>query len=64
MYKPLFLFCVLSLLGACAEMKNAGHDIGHTAKTVTTEIGHGTRDAVKEVGKGTKRVIDAAKDDK
>jgi len=47
------------LLSSCAEIKEAGRTIGHTARNVTREIGHGTRDAVKEIGHGTQRVVDS-----
>ena len=50
-----------SLLGGCADIKEAGRTVGHTTRDVareighttpgvTREIGHGTRDAVKQVG--------------
>ena len=48
---------IYSLLGACAEFKQAGRTIGHTSRDVAREIGHGTRDAAKVIGKGTKRVV-------
>jgi len=47
------------LLSSCAEFKEAGRTIGHTARNVTREIGHGTRDAAKEIGHGTRRVVDS-----
>lgn len=39
-----------SLLGGCADIKEAGRTVGHTTRDVTREIGHGTRDTVKKVG--------------
>lgn len=53
---------------SCAEVKQAGRDIGHgtrdatkaighATRDATKEIGHGTRDAVKEVGKETKQIL-------
>lgn len=51
------------LLTSCAEMKEAGTTIGHTARDVTKEIGHGTVKAVKAVGKGTKRVVESIKEE-
>ena len=48
---------VSSLIFACAEIKEAGQSIGHTAKNVTTDIGHGSRDTVQAIGRGTKRVV-------
>ena len=54
------LIVICSLLGACAEFKQAGRTIGHTSRDVAREIGHGTRDAAKVIGKGTKRVVTEA----
>jgi predicted small secreted protein len=53
----LTIMAVSCLLSACAEVKVAGHTIGHTTKNVTQDIGHGSRDTVKVLGKGTKRVV-------
>lgn len=47
------------LLTSCAEFKEAGRTIGHTARNVTREIGHGTRDAAREIGHGTRRVVNS-----
>jgi len=33
-----------SLLGGCADIKEAGRTVGHTTRDVTREIGHTTRD--------------------
>jgi hypothetical protein len=56
-YLVLILLTAVSLLGACAEIKNTGKTIGHTTRNVTKEIGHGTRDVTKEIGHGTRRVV-------
>ena len=58
-----FFTCVamLCLLAACAEFKEAGRAIGHTAKNVTTDIGHGSRDTFQAIGRGTKRVVKSLK---
>ncbi|GIU48162.1 hypothetical protein TUM4438_28930 [Shewanella sairae] len=42
------LLCSLAISG-CAELKEAGRQIGSTTKEVTTDIGHASRDAVKSV---------------
>jgi hypothetical protein len=59
--KLLALFVIFSTgsLLSCAEFKEAGRTIGHTARNVTREIGHGTRDAAKEIGHGTRRVVNS-----
>ena len=53
------LIIVSTGLVSCAEFKEAGRTIGHTARNVTREIGHGTRDAAREIGHGTKRVVNS-----
>ncbi len=36
-------------LTGCAEMKQAGKDIGHATRDTTKAVGHASRDAVKSV---------------
>jgi len=55
----LLILLSIGLLTSCAEFKEAGRTIGHTARNVTREIGHGTRDAAKEIGHGTRRVVNS-----
>jgi hypothetical protein len=55
----LLILLSVGLLTSCAEFKEAGRTIGHTARNVTREIGHGTRDAAKEIGHGTRRVVNS-----
>lgn len=43
---------------ACADVKSAGRQIGHTTRDVSRDVGHATRDAAKTVGHTTR---DAAK---
>lgn len=42
------------VLFSCAEMKQAGRDIGHGTRDLTRTIGHGTRDITREIGHGTR----------
>jgi len=60
-FTKLFALLIIFSTGlvSCAEFKEAGRTIGHTARNVTREIGHGTRDAAKEIGHGTKRVVNS-----
>jgi len=44
---------------SCAEIKQAGRDIGHGTRDLTRAIGHGTRDVAKSIGHGAR---DAAKE--
>ena len=46
-----------ALIGACAELKQAGRTVGHASRDVAKEIGHASRDVAKEITRGTKRVI-------
>ncbi|MBB3169386.1 hypothetical protein [Simiduia aestuariiviva] len=48
----------ISLLSACAELKDTGKTIGHGTKDVATAIGHASRDTVKAVGRNTKKVVE------
>ena len=57
------LLATSCLMSACAEMKDAGQTIGHTARNVTREIGHGSREVAKAVGKGAKRVVIAVQEE-
>lgn len=57
------LLVISCLVSACAEMKDAGRTIGHTARNVTREIGHGSREVAKAVGKGAKKVVTAVQEE-
>ena len=46
-----------SLLGGCADIKEAGRTVGHTTRDVTREIGHTTRDVTREIGHGTRDAV-------
>ncbi|CAJ1880003.1 hypothetical protein [Aeromonas dhakensis] len=46
-----------SLLGGCADIKEAGRTVGHTTRNVTREIGHTTRDVTREIGHGTRDTV-------
>ncbi|MFV0450547.1 MAG: hypothetical protein ACK5MF_19265 [Vibrio sp.] len=47
------LFTTLLLLG-CAELKQAGKDVGHATRDAATAIGHATRDTTKAIGHATR----------
>lgn len=53
------LIVVLSSLifSACAELKEAGRDIGHGTRDAAKAIGHGTRDATKAIGHATRDAV-------
>ena len=67
-----FLLVVSALVPfSCAEVKQAGKDIGHGtrdvtkavgkgARDVTRAIGHGARDATKAVGKEIKKATSSS----
>ncbi|WAF91526.1 hypothetical protein NRZ28_04640 [Aeromonas hydrophila] len=46
-----------SLLGGCADIKEAGRTVGHTTRNVTREIGHTTRDVTREIGHCTRDTV-------
>ncbi|GIU33894.1 hypothetical protein L2719_17885 [Shewanella schlegeliana] len=47
----------------CAELKDAGRQIGHTTKEVTTDIGHATRDTTKAIGHASRDAVKSVKED-
>lgn len=51
------LLASIFVLLACAEIKQAGRDIGHGTRDATKAIGHGTRDAAKAIGHGTRDAV-------
>ncbi|MCG9731883.1 hypothetical protein L1D44_19020 [Shewanella sp. Isolate13] len=56
------LFCSLIITG-CAELKDAGRQIGHTTKEVTTDIGHATRDTTRAIGHASRDAVNSVKED-
>lgn len=52
---------VVTFIVSCADLKQAGREIGHTTKEVTTEIGHTSRDVVKAIGEESKKVAENIK---
>jgi hypothetical protein len=56
-FVALLILFSAGLLSSCAEFKDAGRTIGHTARNVTWEIGHGSRDVAKDIGYGTRRGV-------
>lgn len=51
--KIVLLAILASMLpSGCAQMKEAGRTIGHTARDVSRTIGHGARDVVHDIGDG------------
>jgi len=45
------------VFSACAELKEAGRDIGHGTRDAAKAIGHGTRDATKAIGHATRDAV-------
>ena len=56
------LLCSLVITG-CAELKDAGRQIGDTTKEVTTDIGHATRDTTRAIGHASRDAVNSAKQD-
>lgn len=53
----------MTTLSACAELKNAGRQIGDTTKEVTTSIGHASRDTTRAIGHASSDAVNSVKDD-
>lgn len=56
------LLCSLVITG-CAELKDAGRQIGDTTKEVTTDIGHATRDTTRAIGHASRDAVKSVKQD-
>ncbi|MFV0446855.1 MAG: hypothetical protein ACK5MF_00040 [Vibrio sp.] len=56
------LFATLLLLG-CAELKQAGRDVGHATRDAATAIGHATRDTTKAIGHASRDAVTDIHDD-
>ncbi|MBY8216388.1 hypothetical protein KW517_20595 [Vibrio fluvialis] len=54
---------VLLTMAGCAEMKQAGTDVGHATRDAATAIGHATRDTTKAIGHATRDAVNSVKDD-
>ncbi|WP_038175607.1 hypothetical protein [Vibrio pacinii] len=52
----------LSVSG-CAELKQAGTEIGHATRDAGTAIGHATRDTTKAIGHASRDAVNSVKDD-
>lgn len=46
-----------SLLTACADLKEAGKEIGHGTRDAAKAIGHGTRDVTKAIGHASRDAV-------
>ena len=55
--KSFLCFVAIFSLVSCVKLKEAGKDVGHATKDVTTKIGHASRDTVKTIGKETKKTV-------
>ncbi|EGA68285.1 hypothetical protein VISI1226_18466 [Vibrio sinaloensis DSM 21326] len=54
---------MLFTISGCAELKQAGSDIGHATKDATTAIGHAARDTTKAIGHASRDAVNSVKDD-
>lgn len=61
----MLVLSTLVLLGAsgCAELKQAGTEIGHATRDAATTIGHATRDTTKAIGHASRDAVNSVKDD-
>ena len=60
--KSFVCFVAIFSLVSCVKLKEAGKNVGHATKDVTTKIGHASRDTVKAIGKETKDAVNDIKD--
>lgn len=51
------------LLLGCAEMKQAGKEVGHATRDATTAIGHATRDTTKAIGHASRDAVTSVHDE-
>ncbi len=56
------LFTTLLLLG-CAELKQAGKEVGHATRDATTAIGHATRDTTRAIGHASRDAVTSIHDE-
>ncbi|UPQ87906.1 hypothetical protein [Vibrio sinaloensis] len=52
----------LALTG-CAELKQAGTDIGHATRDAGTAIGHAARDTTRAIGHASRDAVTSVKED-
>ncbi len=57
------IISVMLIVSGCAEMKQAGKDVGHATRDATTAIGHATRDTTKAIGHATRDAVKSVRDD-
>lgn len=50
-------------VSGCAELKQAGTEIGHATRDAGTAIGHATRDTTKAIGHASRDAVNSVKDD-
>lgn len=56
------LITALLLLG-CADLKQAGKDVGHATRDAATAIGHATRDTTKAIGHASRDAVVSVHDE-
>ncbi|MGY2574127.1 hypothetical protein [Vibrio sp. C8] len=60
------LICSLTatfFMMGCAEMKQAGKEIGHATRDATTAVGHATRDTTKAIGHASRDAVISVHDE-
>lgn len=62
-HKLTISLCTSLLLLGCAELKQAGKDIGHATRDATTAIGHATRDTTKAIGHASRDAVTSVHED-
>ncbi len=62
-HKITFSLIASFVLFGCAELKQAGTEIGHATRDATTTIGHATRDTTKAIGHASRDAVTSVHDD-
>jgi len=62
-YKLGFSLCASLLLLGCAELKQAGKEVGHATRDAATAIGHATRDTTKAIGHASRDAVNSIHED-
>ncbi len=63
--RQIITFSILApfLLLGCAELKQAGKEIGHATRDATTVIGHATRDTTRAIGHASRDAVTSIHDE-
>ncbi|MBD0788700.1 hypothetical protein HUO09_20320 [Vibrio sp. Y2-5] len=61
--KLIFSLITTLLLLGCADLKQAGKEVGHATRDAATAIGHATRDTTKAIGHASRDAVVSVHDE-